>query len=201
MTLDRRQIIYSKIFQFMLKNGTTSLPLNIESLCEKVGVDLVPLSQIIQDTGFSNDDIFSIWGNKDGAINCCGDTHRISYNDAKPQGRIRFTMLEELAHMICEHTKDPRFNIFSQEYDEDTYLQYEEEARMGAGMLICNPKFFYSYQDVLTISLLANICDITLPCARTRSDVFHKFKAEITSNPIYSVLPTPLPSAGVKFAI
>ena len=166
-------------------------PLKIESLCKSLGVDLIPLTRIVSDTSLTEEDIFSIWGNEDGVIQRCGNRHRISYNDTVRLGRSRFTLCEELSHMILGHTKDSKFSLSNQQYDLSTYHQYEEEARIGAGILLCNPKFFYFYQSLLQPNLLANICKITPQCARIRYDILKKYKSEITSNKVYPFLPLP----------
>lgn len=191
MTHKRRQQLYSKMFRFMLDNCIDTVPFQIAPLCKKLDVALVPLSSIIKDTGLSMQAVFDIWGNEDGVINRYGGKHRISYNNLVPRGRVRFTVSEELAHMVFGHTENPEFNMFGQNYCQATYDQYEEEGRMGAGMLICHPKFFYSNQNILTPGNLALACDLTIPCATVRYDILNRFKTEITANGVYPFLPTP----------
>lgn len=191
MTTERRQEIYSKIFQFMVDNNICSIPFEIEPLCKQIEVDLVPLTEIVAHTGLTAQEIFSIWGNEDGVIHRYQNKHRISYNDNAPHGRKRFTICEELSHMILGHTKDQRFCMCRQDYCAETYAQYEEEGRIGAGLLMCNPKFFYTYENSITPSKLAEICCLTLPCATARMNILSKYKAEIMSNTVYPFLPSP----------
>lgn len=192
MTLEKRQQLYGIIFRFMIDNEiASSIPFEIELLCKRIGVDLVPLSKILSDTEFTAEEIFSIWGNNDGVVCRCNERHRIAYNDSVSQGRIRFTICEELSHIILGHTQDNRFNVFHQDYRPEIYQQYEEEGRIGAGLLLCNPKFFYTYQRVITPNDLSIICNITIPCAIARYNILSKHKDEIVSNSVYPFLPVP----------
>ena len=184
-TPERRQWLYTRMLRFMRANQVNMVPLELGGLCGRAGVELVPLSQLTRETGLTEREIFAIWGNRDGAVNAYKARHRIAYNDALPHGRVRFTICEELAHMVYGHTADPAFNVFSQDYDAEKYAQYEEEARLGAGLLICHPKFYYTYEWFLTPKNLAEICRITQPCARVRREVFSKYRDEIERNMAY----------------
>lgn len=184
-TPKRRQFLYSDILHFMKDNRVNTVPIDLNQLCSRAGVDLVPLSNIVKDAGLSADEIFNIWGNEDGSVTYFGGKHRIAYNDGQPSGRIRFTICEELAHIVFKHTEDPDFNVFCQSYNSEKYKLYDEEARIGAGFLICHPKLFYAYEHCLTPAHLSVLCDITLPCAKARHDIFKKYKPEILANPTY----------------
>ena len=191
MTPEQRQSAYSKMLRFMTKNGLNTVPLDLPALCSSLGIDLVPLSRIMNDTGLTAQEVFAIWGNEDGAVNMCGGTHRIAYNDRLPQGRIRFTLCEELAHVVYAHTADPDFNIFFQRYAPGKYANYDEEARLGAGFLICHPKFYYTHERLLTPKHLSEICNITLPCARARCEIYAKYRDEIKNNFTYQFAKIP----------
>lgn len=192
MTTERRQEIYSTMFRFMIDNEITeSIPLSIGPLCEKLGIKLVTLSQITAATGLMDNDVFDIWGNEDGVMQRYKRNYKISYNDHAQPGRVRFTLCEELSHVILGHTKDKEFDIFNQKYSSTKYDRYEEEARIGAGILLCNPRFFYYYQRILSPIDLADICCITLQCAKTRYGILKRCESEITSNKVYPFLPLP----------
>lgn len=191
MTYKRQQQIYSAIFSTIISVGTISLPLDVEELCSALGIELCRLSDIIEGTGLSSEDVFHIWGNMDGVCMHHGSYRKIAYNDYLPHGRTRFTICEEIAHFIIGHTKDQRFNIFDQQYDPNTYKRYEEEARMGAGLLLCQPQYFYRHTDLLTPSAVAYLCDITSSCAKVRCDILARFKRDIIQHPLFYALPQP----------
>lgn len=197
-TPERRQILYSKILRFMKLNKANTLPIDLNDLCNRAGVDLVPLSTIVRDTGLTAEEVFAIWGNKDGTVNYHRGRHRIGYNDAAPSSRMRFTICEELAHMVYGHTEDPDFNMFRQDYESQKYAQYDEEARIGAGFLVCHPRFFFTYDRYLKPAHLAELCDISLPCAEIRYEVYQKYKGEITSNITYQFTTLPRSRANLR---
>lgn len=197
-TPERRQQLYTAMLRFMRANQAEQIPLDISALCARAGVELVPVSQIVRETGLTAEAVFSVWGNQDGAVNAYKDRHRIAYNDALPAGRVRFTLCEELAHMVYGHTADPSFNVFSQRYDAGKYAQYDEEARLGAGLLICHPKFYYTYEWFLTAKNLAELCRITLPCARVRREVFDKYREELQRNMAYQFSRLPRSQADLR---
>ena len=68
ITNERCQQIYTAIFSIMIANNALSLPLHTGDLCNSLGIELCPLSDIVSGTGLSEGAIFDIWGNKDGAV-------------------------------------------------------------------------------------------------------------------------------------
>ena len=191
MTTEDRQQLYSTVFCFMITHNINTVPIKLSPLCKSIGVDLVPLSQITANLNLFPQQIFSFWGKEDGVIHRYKDRHCIAYNDTVSTRRIRFTVCEELSHMILGHTQDVRFNMLNQNYCSETYLQYEAEARIGAGILMCNPKFFYKYESQITPNQLAELCELTTSCANTRFNILKKYKHEIIGNPDYINLPEP----------
>lgn len=198
ITPKRRRTLYTKTFRFMLENKVKSVPLDLNNLCNSCGVELIPLSQITKETGLTKAEVFAIWGNQDGAVNAYNGIHRIAYNDCCCTGRTRFTICEELGHIICDHTNDPEFNIFAQAYSNEKYSCYDEEARLVAGFLVCHPKFFYTYEKMLSPQLLSTICEITLPCASARYDILQKYRKEVESTIAYRSLPIPKVLGGMR---
>ena len=197
-TPERRQVLYSKMFHFMKLHKVKTVPVQLGEVCARAGIELVSLSEIVRGTGLSKDTIFSIWGNMDGAVNCYQNRYRIAYNDAQPAGRLRFTICEEIAHIVYGHVDDPDFNLFRQSYHSVKYAQYDEEARLGAGFLVCPPKFFYSYDKFLKPEHLSRLCGISLPCAEARHDIFTRYKSEITSNLAYQFSAIPQSSLKIR---
>lgn len=191
-----REKIYNKIFRFIIKHKLNIHPTPIEDVCKILNAKLVPLSYILKNSNLKEDNIFSIWGNKDGVINICKLSngkriYKISYNDSLSYQRIRFTIMEECSHIILGHTEDPSFNIYNQSYNENLYKQYDEEARMCAGILLFSPKFYYTFKSSLHCTIISDFCNISKKCANVRMSVYDKFKDEIMANKYYEYLPVP----------
>lgn len=189
----RRNYVYDTVFQFIIDNNLNVFPISIQKLCTLLNVELVTLSDIIYHTSLRTQDVFDIWGNEDGCVTAYkhGEVlhHKIAYNDDKILERIRFTICEECMHILLGHTKNPLFNAFQQSYSSFTYAQYDEEARIGAGLVICPPQFYYAHADEVAPTHLCKICKISEPCANTRMEVLNKYKNEIQQRPLYKELP------------
>lgn len=197
---DRRIEIYNTVFGFFINNDISTIPIQEENICQLLNIELVKLSDIIAHTGLTQEEIFLIWGNEDGVLQSHDKVYKIAYNDYKPICRQRFTIMEEISHMMLNHISDPNFNIFNQEYDEATYLRYDEEARMCAGLLLCPPQFFYDYEDAMSTGLFQDIYNVSKLCAKTRISILSKYETEIKSSPLYSFLPTIDLDRGLYFA-
>lgn len=191
ITNSRQQQIYTAIFSAMIANHALSLPLHIGSFCDHLGIELCPLSKIVAETGMSAQNIFDIWGNKDGAVIYFDGRSKIAYNDYQPRGRMRFTLCEEISHVVLRHVEDSRFSVFKQTYSRRTYQEYDEEARIGAGLMLCQPQYFFKNRDMLIPSTMAYLCDITSECAKVRCEILSRFEDSITSNPLFCCLPQP----------
>lgn len=197
-TPERRQILYSRMLRFMKTYKVSSVPVDITKLCQSTGIGLIPLSKLIEDTSLSAAEIFTLWGNEDGAVHLHNRKYKIAFNDDLPSTRVRFTLCEELAHIVFDHVSDPDFNMFTQKYAPEKYLKYDEEARLGAGFLICHPRFFYTYESRLQPEHLSSLCGISLSCAKARREVYLKYKDEITTNITYQFSNIPQSKYGVR---
>lgn len=191
-----REDIYTRVFSFLIAHNI-QVPIDVKQLCMLLNVELVPLSQIENDTGLSMWDVFELWGNEDGTANVDYSqgrkTYKIAYNDYTPR-RSMFTIAEEISHIILGHLEDSSFCIFSQTYKDEIYLKYEEEARIAAGLLICPPNFFYKNEKYLNETRLSDLCHITRKCAHVRIDVLNKYREEINMHPLYDKLPEMIPT-------
>lgn len=198
MTIEQQQSLYTKIFATMLEQADLflTLPLSVERLCDALGIDLYPLSELTERAKVSERDLLQAWGNEDGVVMEYNGRAKIAYNDGKPYQRQRFTICEEVSHYILGHTKDPRFNAFNQSYDLSTYRKYEEEARTGAGLYLCPPQFFYEYPSFFNEQDISFYCDVSGDCARTRFDTLKRFEPVIKSNELFDYLPVALTFAG-----
>lgn len=185
------QHIYTAVSTAILASDVCTLPFNVEKMCYRLGIELVPLSLICKETGLDHQQVFDIWGNQDGVICNSADHVKISFNDYAAPGRIRFTICEEICHYILGHVNDPRFDMFNQQYDESTYMKYEEEARIGAGILLTQPQFFFQHEEFFNPTAMAYLCDISKQCAVARYEILTRFKSSISSNLLFLLLKQP----------
>ena len=109
--------------ELVRRHGLT-LPVDIAALCGHYGVRMVTLSEL-ERRGMSREAVFAVWGNRDGVAMSGRRGRAIGYNDRVAEKRIRFTLAEELMHLLLGHTADRRFAVASQSYDEELYARYE----------------------------------------------------------------------------
>lgn len=108
----RRTDIYNIAFMFMIENNLDTIPVSPEKICEILKIELVPLTRITFETGLDQEDVFALWGNKDGVLQNYKERYKISYNDLKSEVRQRFTISEEISHHLLGHGCNSSFNIW-----------------------------------------------------------------------------------------
>ena len=182
-----REVI-EELLHFQCAHGY-ALPLNIEALCRTLGLELCPLSAIVRGSGMSAEEVCAFWGNPDGALQRLGGRFVISYNDARPARRQRFTLCEEVSHWLLGHLDEPGFSVFSQDYREEVYRRCEEEARLAAGMLLCPPRWFFAHEKELGERALMRRCGVSLACARHILADYARLGTELRACPTYGFVP------------
>lgn len=164
--MTERDALVIKAANYIVDRNIYKLPVNIVSVCRSFGIRLLPASEYIR-KGMEAKALFGTWGNPDGTAISMGDSHTINYNDMAPEKRIRFTLAEEFMHIFLGHTKDLRFNVFDQSYSQETYMQYEEEAKHGAGMILVPPSIYFKYRRLYGLDQIAKLCQVSHACAYT----------------------------------
>lgn len=136
------------------------VPRDLLSLCTCLGIKKLPLSTWVEN-GNTEEEFFRLMRNEDGAaasfdgVGVC-----ILYNDRQPHHRVRFTLAEEIMHILLGHVFDSSFRTSSQ-FDEALYEQYEHEAKLGASLLLMPPPLYYRYRRLFKLRKLAAIFDMS----------------------------------------
>lgn len=198
---DRQRLVFETA-NLVLNRYAYTLPVDVFRLCRVFDVELVPLTKY-EDQGFTEQEMFAIWGNPDGAASHFEGRPVIGYNDRAPMRRQRFTLAEELMHVLLGHVYDPRFNAFRQEYDPAIYAQYEHEAKTAAGLILMPANFYLTHRHSYDLLTLAKACDVSEACAYTCAQYYEKedkllrractrkyLRATLPSHP---TVPDPLP--------
>ena len=164
--LSERQRLVFETVNTVVRRYVNRLPVDVERICALCGVELLRLSDY-EAKGFTAQEMETVWGNPDGAASFGAGHPVIGYNDRAPARRLRFTLAEELMHVLLGHVHDPRFNAFSQDYDPALYALYEAEAKRAAGMLLFPPALYYAHRRSASLAQLARICRVSKACAWT----------------------------------
>ena len=132
---DRRVV---RLANELVRRHALTLPVDVAAVCPIYGARLLSLSELEQ-KGLDAEAVFAVWGNRDGVAMASRRGRTIGYNDRAAEKRVRFTLAEELMHLLLGHTEDERFRLGEQSYDAGTYALYEAEAKRGACMLLVPP--------------------------------------------------------------
>ncbi len=185
MTASERAVV--AVVNELVRKYVYRLPVDVAALCTLCGARLMPLSELT-DRGMERSAVFAVWGNPDGVAMSSSTRWAIGYNDRAAANRIRFTLAEELMHLLLGHTEDERFALARQSYDEESYQRYEAEAKHGASMLLVPPSVYFRYRTVCAPAALARLCRVSTACVRTAARWYEENEDELralfTAKPI-----------------
>ena len=154
------------------------LPVDVAAICRHCGARLVPASHLERE-GMERSAIFAVWGNPDGVAMSSSTHWTIGYNDRAAANRVRFTLAEELMHLLLGHTEDARFRLGVQSYDEAVYSRYESEAKHGASMLLVPPPVYFRCRALYTPASLARACRVSEACLHTAGRWYEENEDEL----------------------
>ena len=145
--------VRNAVWQFLIDNNVSYLPIDLDTLFARGGYVLIPfsdarplLADIIGETYFDgNLDCFTIFYN---------DKVTVVYNEDLPQVRLRFSLAHEMGHIILKH-------------NEHTPFRYDVEADLFASRLLM-PACVISACKVQSAEELATLCEVSLSAARSR---------------------------------
>lgn len=176
MTDDRMRDIIGTV-KTITDRHVFTLPVDIEALCRMYGAKMTTVDEAVA-MGLDRETLMSCMGNRDGVATRGRKGWGIIYNKNAPINRLRFTLAEEFMHTVLGHTLDPRFNALDPSYSEDVYRQYEEEAKVAAGLLLVPPRVWQRYGRVAGVGGVGKLCGVSDSCMYTWLRVMKKY-AEI----------------------
>lgn len=176
MTERERDIV--RLADELVRRHALTLPLDVAALCPLYGARLLTLSEL-EEQGLDSETVFAVWGNRDGVAMASRRGRTIGYNDRAAEKRVRFTLAEELMHLLLGHTADKRFAAGEQSYDDDTYARYETEAKRGACMLLVPPTVYFRYRALYGVGGVARLCHVSRACAWTAAQYYEQNEKEL----------------------
>ncbi len=162
----------------LVRRHALTLPVDVAAICPVYGARLMPLSELEQ-KGLDAETVFAVWGNRDGVAMASRRGRTIGYNDRAAEKRVRFTLAEELMHLLLGHTEDERFLVGEQSYDPATYALYEAEAKRGAAMLLVPPTVYFRFRGLYGIAGVARLCRVSHACAWTAAQYYEQNEREL----------------------
>ena len=162
----------------LVRRHALTLPVDVAAICPVYGARLLSLSEL-EKKGLDAEAVFAVWGNRDGVAMASRRGRTIGYNDRAAEKRIRFTLAEELMHLLLGHTEDERFRLCEQSYDAETYALYEAEAKHGACMLLVPPTVYFRYRELYGLGGIARLCRVSRACAWTAAQYYDENEKEL----------------------
>lgn len=140
----RYEDIKQDIVKMYVNSGLSTMPVDVYDLCSRLGYILRPYSSLGLDNAKKMSNII-----EDGFNNFEDDKDVIYYNDSKTEGRIRFTIMHEIGHIIRKHKQ------FSE--------LAEVEANWFAAYSLCPPPIVDKlgitvYEDLISKFNITNEC-------------------------------------------
>ena len=172
---DRRVV---RLANELVRRHALTLPVDVAAVCPIYGARLLSLSEL-EEKGLDAESVFAVWGNRDGVAMASRRGRTIGYNDRAAEKRIRFTLAEELMHLLLGHTEDERFRLDEQSYDAETYALYEAEAKHGACMLLVPPTVYFRYRELYGLGGIARLCRVSRACAWTAAQYYDENEKEL----------------------
>ena len=172
---DRRVV---RLANELVRRHALTLPVDVAAVCPIYGARLLSLSEL-EEKGLDAESVFAVWGNRDGVAMASRRGRTIGYNDRAAEKRIRFTLAEELMHLLLGHTEDERFRLDEQSYDAETYALYEAEAKHGACMLLVPPTVYFRYRELYGLGGIARLCRVSRACACTAAQYYDENEKEL----------------------
>ena len=172
---DRRVVLLANE---LVRRHALTLPVDVAAICPIYGARLLSLSEL-EEKGLDAETVFAVWGNRDGVAMASRRGRTIGYNDRAAEKRVRFTLAEELMHLLLGHTEDERFRLGEQSYDAGTYALYEAEAKRGACMLLVPPTVYFRYRELYGVGGIARLCRVSRACAWTAAQYYDHNEKEL----------------------
>ena len=176
MTERDREVV--RLANELVRRHALTLPVDVAALCPLYGARLVSLSEL-EAKGLDSEAVFAVWGNRDGVAMASRRGRTIGYNDRAAEKRVRFTLAEELMHLLLGHTEDARFRVGEQSYDAGTYERFENEAKRGACMLLIPPTVYFRFRALYGLAGIARLCRVSRACAWTAAQYYNANEAEL----------------------
>ena len=177
MRTERDRFVVRTADELIRRHGYI-LPVDVAALCAVNHARLISLTEL-EKSGMDREAVFAVWGNRDGVAMSGRRGRAIGYNDRTAEKRVRFTLAEELMHLLLGHTRDKGFAVASQSYDEETYARYEAEAKHGACMLLIPPTVYFRYRALYDTAGIARLCNVSRACAWRAARYYEENEAEL----------------------
>ena len=120
------------------------------------------------------------------------DTYTIIIDEsAEPFGRVRWTVVHELGHIVLGHLTDSRTSILKWELSDEEYEQLEQEAHIFAGEVLA-PKFILYRIGAHSSEEIQDICELSIAASNSRENAIFELINDKTKmhDSMLNIIPT-----------
>lgn len=152
-------------------------PLDLESICQKKGWKLMPLTLLSFHMKIPPGKLKKAYLRSDeGGVICANGQYAIIYNDSKSRYRYRFTIAHEIGHICLGHYSEDGSALWHEWLPDDpAYLAMELEANHFAVNLLA-PLEAVDYFETFTPELIRRKFNVSLETATYRLEAYNRWK-------------------------
>lgn len=157
--------------EFIVREGLCGLPVEPKEIALRHHWKIEEVGDIAKDLYCSHEYVLKRFvKSKDGAAYYCDctDEYKIVINEKiRSRGRIRWTLMHEIGHIVLNHLKDYNKATITRGLNADEYDVLEKEAHYFAGQILAPPVILYKL-NVHSVVKLKNICSLSDEAAAIR---------------------------------
>ena len=176
-TYARYDYVNEKAALFLEEYKITKYPVEPLEIIKRSKWGLMPYSESMEKFSVALEKIESIYRSKDGFTILDSGNYSIAYNDvSKPLGRIRFTLMHEIAHIYLRHLEDfEETTLLRGGLSRAKYKVLENEANAFARNVLVPTVMLYNLDDK-SIDNITLTFGITKEAAKARLELYDKDK-------------------------
>lgn len=165
---------------FMIEQNLSELPIDPFNIANKNGWIIEKASEIANDINVT---VYHLLNNminsSDGAAIYCKevDKYKIIYNDyMNNNGRIRWTIMHEIGHIVLNHLKKYEQSILGRGgLSEEEYSVLETEADFFASLILAPPIVLHNL-NISTPKDIRRLCKLSLQASKNRYKYYLRWK-------------------------
>lgn len=165
--------------EFIIEQDIRSLPVDPFLIARQNNWKIEKASEVARDMNISINHLMQdILNTKDGIAIYCPktDEYCILYNDKiKTPGRIRWTMMHEIGHIVLNHLDNENTAIAKGTLSEEEYVVFEKEADFFASLVLAPPIVLHNL-NIQSPKEIKNICQLSAEASFYRYDYYTRWK-------------------------
>lgn len=166
--------------KFLIQQNICRLPVDPFAIAERNNWKIVKVGDIAVDLKMTHEYVLTklIKTNDGVSLYCdCLNQYKIVYNEkVRSQGRIKWTIMHEIGHIVLGHLSDYKHAIIARGgLEEKEYDALEKEADLFAGLVLAPPIVMLDL-NITSKQKIIEFCKLSEEAAGYRLEFFNKWK-------------------------